>query len=546
MEYKISTRNHWWFDSGLVGLYSIASYLMKDSEVKVRAVEDGVIFKYENEDVLRKFLRSCYEEMANRYYNISNLKQLEACELIAYNEVKDELYSIPKRQPIPPVAKLLSANSWSKIGIEYKELDENLKIRVDEYKKEKKKNLFGKKEILLTEPQTCHDKKLEILPDEKGKKLNKTCTLCGKSVSKVKDVTQLVYMLVASKQAARSFHSEAKGVDKVCWECSFIARFVYEALYFKKNKDDLLLIVPYDTNFERLVDMQDKMGIKSSLRELNKEYFFSNIKGELLKKSNSSSEILWSMYVDKYRMLKDDVDEIQFKKDVMDLIMSPIQIVVLSLKDKGQTISPKSLLIYQDSSYMFRILDKLSNEEIDFDKIFNDLYEKDQTKAETLMRNRILERFLKKQSFLLELETVCFRKVMNSSSYIGMKNMLDFVMNYELLVREDTMKKEQIEVAVKLGKQIVLQAFDHGKKNGNDISKKIKGDLFTLRKTRTVIDFLNQLNTLQFRYGISVNTAILEGMVDEVEFEKFKAYCILGALNVYNMKSRKGDKENEK
>lgn len=95
------------------------------------------------------------------------------------------------------------------------------------------------------------------------------------------------------------------------------------------------------------------------------------------------------------------------------------------------------------------------------------------------------------------------------------------------------MNREQIDVAVKLGKQIVNQAYKESGES-KEVLKRIKGDLFTLRKTRTVTDFIIQLNTLQFRYGISVSNSILEGILDEVPFEDFKGYCIMGALNSYN------------
>jgi hypothetical protein len=99
------------------------------------------------------------------------------------------------------------------------------------------------------------------------------------------------------------------------------------------------------------------------------------------------------------------------------------------------------------------------------------------------------------------------------------------------------MTKEQIETATKLGAQIVLSAKDtlSGESKGGDL-KAVKGDLFTLRKTRTVKDFLEQLNRLQFRYNIILNKDIVSGILEEigVDFEEFKAYCMISAMNVFN------------
>lgn len=546
MEYIIKTRNHWWFDSGLVGLYVIASQLKKSHpKINVKSEDDGVVFICEDTEELRGFLKTCYEELASRYYNISNESQKERSELVGYDVNRDELYSMPKRQPIPPIAKLISGKSWDAVGLKIDELDDDLQNRVKDYMSKNKKKLFGNK-TLLTEPQTCHDKKIIILPEEKKK--NKVCTLCGKEVSKTLDATQLTYMLYASKQASRSFHSSGKTVDKICWECAYIAKFVYEAIYYKYNNGNITLISLYSPNFKQMIDLHNQLGCTSVLREFDNRYFFNNIgrEGDLLSTAKTSYEMLWSLYVDKFQVLKQESQDksIDFWLEILqDIITTPAEIFILTLAEKGQTFVAKQLISYQDSSYMYRLIDKMIEREVDLKKIFIELYEKYRKNAENLERNRILEKCLNKHSILLELEGLSFKKVMNGYK-INMKNMIEFVKTYELIVKEDIMNKDQINIAVKLGKQIVLQAYETAG-NKDNITKKIKGDLFSLRKARTLTDFLNQINTLQFRYGISVSATIGEGILDEVPFEEFKAYCVLGALNVYNMKQKKGVKANE-
>jgi hypothetical protein len=106
------------------------------------------------------------------------------------------------------------------------------------------------------------------------------------------------------------------------------------------------------------------------------------------------------------------------------------------------------------------------------------------------------------------------------------------------------MNKEQIDTAVNLGKQIVNDAYINSKENKTDVLKKIKGDLYALRKTRTITDFITNLNTLQFRYGITVSKDVLHGVINEVPFEDFKGYCIMGALNNYNYYNNKEKESN--
>jgi len=171
--------------------------------------------------------------------------------------------------------------------------------------------------------------------------------------------------------------------------------------------------------------------------------------------------------------------------------------------------------------------------------LFSSLYEEKYDFREKILRN-----VLRKNSILRHIEQFAFRMVMRDQR-ISMGNILKFTIEYEQIIRGDEMNKEQIETAVNLGKQIVIQAVETARaenENEKQALKKIKGDLYQLRKSRTKTDFINQLNNLQFRYGIAVSKNILDGILEEVDFEDFRAYCVLGALNVYNAKNNK-DKE---
>lgn len=258
-------------------------------------------------------------------------------------------------------------------------------------------------------------------------------------------------------------------------------------------------------------------------------------------------------FIETYQILKDNSSETQISEDdflaefLGNLVSVPMEIIIMNLEDKGQTFITKELIFYNDISYAYRLIHQLVGDSIDIKRVFYDLLEKDSKGNEKATRNNILGRILNKHCILLEIESLTFRKSI-SNKYIDIKNMLLFLRDYYLVIKEDIMNKEQIEIAVKLGKQIVTQPYIASNKN-KDVLKKIRGDLFALRKTRTVTDFITQLNTLQFRYGISVSNSVLEGILNEVPFEDFKGYCIMGALNNYNFYNsssvEKGDKENE-
>ena len=58
-----------------------------------------------------------------------------------YDLAEDRFYLAPKRQATPVVSKFVKGTSWKAEGIEYNELDDELKIRTHEYIKKNNKTL---------------------------------------------------------------------------------------------------------------------------------------------------------------------------------------------------------------------------------------------------------------------------------------------------------------------------------------------------------------------------------------------------------------------
>ena len=86
IQHTFKARGHWWFDSGLMGLYFIA----KDKttleaerwpDVKVVLDFDGVSIEAPD-DQMTPFLEACYEELASNWWNRSTKKQRENPELV--------------------------------------------------------------------------------------------------------------------------------------------------------------------------------------------------------------------------------------------------------------------------------------------------------------------------------------------------------------------------------------------------------------------------------------------------------------------------------
>ncbi len=284
------------------------------------------------------------------------------------------------------------------------------------------------------------------------------------------------------------------------------------------------------------------------MRTVDDKYYYSNIgldADSLIRYCKKPHELLWSFMVEKYNLLArestkeeqtDEPLEDDFLKDFLESISaSTVQIYLLYTVDSGDTFLTKNLILYDDLGYFFRLIHHMKQNHVDIKKVFNSLYEEN-----NLFREKILKNVLKKHSILQLMEQISFKKVL-AEEPVSMNNILNFTTEYQKIIRGDNMNKEQIETAVNLGKQIVIQAVERAKaenESEKQALKKIKGDLYQLRKSRTRTDFLGQLNNLQFKYGISVSNHILDGLLEEADFEDFRSYCILGALNVYNTKNR--------
>lgn len=547
--YKINLRYHWWIDAGLVGLFNIAEPIAKNFNVDIKIESDGLSFQYSNKENLHSLLEECYSKLVDTYWNVSSRKQIENPDLIKYDKIKDEFSLIPKRDPTPIPKLFVKGSSWRADYLEFDKLDSGLHEKTWDFLNRSEKKLWGdKKNRLLFSSPVCHAD-LKIFPEEKTNK--SVCSICGKETSNCSEVSQPNYLLFASTNAAKSFNSQIKNPDKICWECEFLSKFAVETASYKKifnSKDyNLFIMQVVSTNMKKLIDLQNKLGSKSILRRLDEDYFYSNIgidKTSLLHYSRLPYEFLWAFYNDFFLLMKEESEKNHqtnecFLNDLFEISLdtSPTQIFLLSISGKGLTFIINDLISYNDTTYIFRLLFALNEIRIDFSEFFYDLYDKDNKGNESHWRNKFFHRILTKKSVLRELETFTFHKSKGGNHSINVNQILNFVKNYEPLVKEESMKQDQVDVAVNLGKQIVdgakLKIVDKDQGKNNDL-KKIKGNLFTLRKTRTVADFLNQINTFQLRYDILISNSILEGILEECCFEDFRAYCMLGALNKFN------------
>ena len=600
IQHTFKARGHWWFDSGLMGLYFIAKdkttlEAERWQDVKVVLGFDGVSIEAPD-DRMTPFLEACYEELASNWWNRSTKKQRENPELVCYDQEKKELDCLPKRMPTPIPALSVSATSWRGKADALEDLSALLQEEVAAYLKEHKKSLWGTKKKLCYEQPVCHPK-LQFFPKAK-RGGGAVCSVCGQT-SVCDRVSQTSFPLFSSQTATFSFNSDLGSPDLICWECQLLGKFAVHASYYKVA-DSLTYIMQLNSgDLRALKDAHLTFGIPSPLRLLledDKIYFYNfGEKSRILQNARLSYEVLWGFYLAAYDLVLknqqkrrnetralEDLDEDEIDEESLRQTAA-LNVVLAALDSKGSTFITKEVVTYTDTAYLFRLIGFIKKyirteapeamaQDLGsfFELLFWDLElpnpQKPYDPLNGMDRNSLLRCVFEKKSIVCRVESFVFKKSL-AVDYPSFGRILFFVMAYELVAHcRDSeegekrgmakgMTKEQIALATKLGAQIVLAAKEALVKEGEGLEsmKAVKGDLFALRKTRTATDFLEQLNRLQFRYGIVVNKEIAAGVFadlaeDDVPFEEFRAYCMIAALNAYNnvMRPRvSGDKDSQ-
>lgn len=531
-----------------MGIHQIAVQEKLDNKhgIEMTLLDDALRLEAPANGQLKMFLEECYEILASRWWNISTAKQIAEPKAVHYNIETDEFVLKPKRNPSPIPALFNKGSSWRlpnpNSANDYKDLSPDIKERLDKFLQEKSVELWGKSRKLLFEDPVCH-KKLEFFPQ--GKKRKQVCSVCGAISSSCVEVSQPTYLLFASNTAAKSFNSEAREPDKVCWECEMLGRFAIETISYHQRADVLFILQINSPHLTKALQINRKIGYGSLLREIKKDDYRSNIRyeGSLIQFTRLPYEFLWAFFVQAYEIVSENikiekqVDAFAILEELMQITLdqAPIEMVLFMISSKGQTFITKELIYYNEPAYAFRLLYLLQEIGLSAKSLFNQLWVRDEKDRHSLFRNEFLREVLSRHSVVKELEVFSFHQTMQEQG-IYLSDLLIFIMKYEIWIGEVKMTDQQVEVAVNLGKSIVLQARDTIEKV--EEFKKIKGDLFTLRKTRTKEAFLNQLITLQMRYGLIVSNTLQEGILEAVPFEEFKAYCMLGALNTYNTITR--------
>ncbi|OHE56122.1 MAG: hypothetical protein A2Z47_13440 [Thermodesulfovibrio sp. RBG_19FT_COMBO_42_12] len=561
MELKFPKLNHFWLDSGVLGFYRIARDVVDMESVNIKASisSDGVSLAGTSSD-LQSFMDTCYWSLLGKHYNRSNKNQRERNDGFFYDTKTDSFKRFDKVESTP-IAKLLrpkyaqpidQKNSIKyddkktyKLPFEYADLQVKLDIFLKEIEDREGKKLPPTGGTLLVNAGNAYQPSVKISL-KKHTRSKGVCFLCGDSNSDLVESSG-VFPFLTGPDGVFSFNPSAGKPQEVCWKCNYVSKFVPVNGFCLSNKGSLLLFFPYSSDLQKMNDVYGALHAA----EYEDPYLMRNFEhplgGYFQKPFELTFAFLYTLYRNVFarKINNDDSEKEEYELDFEKLYeitisKAPLEFIVLHTDALGKTQMGKMVWPFQDSVYFFRLLNRLEKEGVNIKEVMQKLVDYEQSKNEnkSLIRNRICERILRKQSTLDLIEQHLFHICKSKDAYIA--PVFDFVLNYETILKEGGNGMEQVGVdaAVKLGKRIGASIANA--QNGK------KGDLFALRKARKIEDFLNEVNRVQFKYNVSVPTEIYEGYLNRETFAEFKQFCMIAALNTFNGVKYHTEKEGQK
>lgn len=551
--------NHFWLDSGLLGLAVILREV--DSCIENVVSDTGLTLKG-SEDALQNALEKAYDLLVDRFYNVSTKKQQD--DITSYNfyydSKNDKCVSFPKRKSVGIAALIfnkaprptVSSVKWSKkiqreILINGKFTKRNrgilpsshkhLQKRMDKFLDENGLNVTTSG-LLVDGPNAVCPK--VTITTKATTKIKGCCYLCGESASSLEDAGQTIFPFITGSSGLLNFNTLCSSPEKVCWKCSFLGKFVPVNGFYLSQGDSLFAFFPYSISLEKMIDvyspLQDaKYEDPNLFKNFKHPLGFEKFEGGYFQKPfEVAFAFLYTLYKKVLLHQKSDGEGGLSWEDMCNLTISkaPLEFVVLHTKSSGKTFMGKMVWPFRDSVYFFRLIKELEEPTINIKEVMRLLIDFSQkNENRTLIRNRVCERILMKQPTLDLIESHVFR---TNNTYI--KPLFDFVTKYEPIIRKEggNMTIEEQEAAVTLGKRIGMAVANGGK----------KGDLFALRKARKKTDFLNELNRIQFKCKLAVPPDVYEGKLTDSNFIEFKQFCMIAALNSFHAatQSEKGGK----
>ena len=602
-----------WIDAGTAGLFRVlkgrTSYLVDSllqdqlqlvrTGVNVEFSEDGDLQLVGTKEQLQALLELAYEDLTDCYFNVSSEKQRAERKAYNFYFVSDEerFQVFPKSRAAGP-ALLLFDKASRPTGTQKK-------WGIDQ---ESGKEKAG----ILPDGMEAHQKTLDLLIQEYGLKPGPPAGLLIDGPNKVQPK---INIRVGAKEqpcdfltgidaggldvgkatafplfgGSRSFASNTTDEPRVGWQMDYVGKFTPAVTFFYMQNDDMYLFFPQSSALRRIVDVSEELV---GMRQVQAN-FFKNFELQLGGYFSERSEILFAFLHAVFRHFsgyrpavpvpvpsEDSEDELPALgpvdddepndmehiscQQVFDKLCrgAPVNFAVVAARKMGNLWMGRDFQTFTDVLYIARLLDLMTavvpredgpqRQRCSPKRLMSTLIDFTSKKNKTLLRNKVCERILTKQSVLPLLEQHAYHKFSQwkPGEPLMISVLRDFALLYEPEICEvDGMPKPEFEQMAQsakwLGEKIAdaVAGFTDGESNerGESVGRS-KGVFFRLRRARTLHDFQEEIIRIQMRYKLDVPAHALDpDRFNPETFAQFKGFCVIAALSrfEYRQKSKK-------
>lgn len=489
---------------------------------------------------LNLVLKEMYLDMGKEYYDISNNTSLSDKDSFYYDEQNKKV--VQSKYRTYGFSYLINNSRQRTIGdkVKFDKLPRDVQDRLIKYFKSHNLEPEKHKEIYINGRNTTLPEYIELEISEGEQK----CSVCGHSYKKTWESKSISPFLKGSS-GGNNFVSKLKGTEKICWKCIYLLRFspIYafyqysgsdiNSFFFNSNSIEGLKRIN-NVILEKLFLLPDQLLEKNYMKNF---YFYKFGQDEDKDYFNYPNEqlllLLYTIFQQKEvvrpRMIEKN-EWIRFEE----ILQYKTEVFYLKAKSFGGTLRPIKAETFRDFHYIFSVFNSLDKERINLQHLLWSLklYDGDNR---TILRNRWAEQLLHKLPTINTCEEIVWKNFMNKKYNRDFNQILNWLKYYESIINyggNRHMNDETRSLAIKLGSQLGFAA-------KNDSNPKAgKGKLIMMRKARKISQFLDQIISFQVRYGISVNKEILSS-INEVNFDYFRQFTIISALNTFNYKEKK-------
>ncbi len=573
--------NHIFLDNGIIALHRYLQKRENTEGVTIELQPDKLII--ESAD-LPQLLEAVYYEMGREVYDTYTIKQENEPGNLYYIEAEDRFETFPKMNTYG-FTELLTNNAQ---GITSK--DENT-TKIDKLDKEKpelaakiraefeRRNLKLLSKVYLNEPYTKLTR-LEPLINAYLESGDKYCYLTGEKFKKLVDSQNTSAFI----SGLVNFNSQVVTEDKkMSWKALYLSRFAAaNCLYAYSNKVFESLNVYFFgantlTDLDKLYNSYLKEGVGIRLpREIWKVEmeFVRNFKLYNFGKQKDADGFIGKneyLFMVLYTLFERIVRHLEPQKELpeyADLLGEALDssdfnafnpfIVSIRADSFASTKRPNSFEAFTQLRYTMQLFKFFETEKIDVLEILWSLKiikpslkknPRDWNKISILerqSRDRILGLLLRGQSILAEIEQIFYDsyRYLAGGDTAGYKNytqLIELIKLYESKINKK-MDENLQNRAIKLGTSIGLGILSYGDGQRMTNAKQGRSYIIALRKSRTLIQFLETLTTIQTRYSLIISRELIDG-IDEDNFELVKQFAIIGALNQLNIQLNSSPKK---